>query len=428
MLYMKPITLIKKDRFLKNSLIFFIGASLASFGNYVFHFIIARMLSVEDYGKVQSLIALFTIFSVFIVSISTLLIKYTAQLKAKKVLNQISWLFFAFTKKMLILGLVFFAIFSIFSQYAAKFLKLDSGLSVVILGAVFLPSFLNSINIGMLKGLEKFKSASLILIFRVFLKALLAALLVSWGLKVKGVMLALAIGGLATYFVGLLPLSFLFQKKAERLTTAPRLKKDIYQYFFPVFFTLLFLNLFYNIDIILVKHFFSSALAGQYSGLALLGHLIYFWGGPIVGVMFPMAILAKAKNQSPEKVFQKALFLVFILDFLILALYFLFPGLIIKILIGEKFLAAAGLLGWFGLSMLFCGLINLFSQYFLSINQLKPLLVLGIGVLVQIVLICFWHNSLSQIVWIMNIVMLFILAGLSVFYLKTKQNNPLKAY
>lgn len=412
----KTIDKIKRDKFLTNSLIFFIGSFLGGIGNYLYQFLMARMLTVEAYGELQAILAIFVIIGLPVGVISTVLIKYTADFKAKNWLNKIYTLFLLFTKKSLIAAIIFFIIFVILSGPMAGFLNLTSILPLVFLGIGLLFSFSSSINSGILQGLQKFKEISIISIISVFLKILFAVLLVKMGFAINGAVGAIVLSGLIGYLISFYPLKFLFQQQKEKLQI-----KEIFQYSFPVFFILLFISLLYNVDIILVKHFFSAQIAGEYGALAILGHIVFFITGPIVGVMFPMAADAHSNHTDPSAVFKKTIFLVGLIGFVILLFYFLIPDFIIKILIGSKFLSISKFLGWFGLSMFLFSLINLFSYYFLSIEKIKCAYLVGIGVLLQIILISIFHNNLWQIIWIMNAVMAIILISLIGYYLVSRQ-------
>jgi O-antigen/teichoic acid export membrane protein len=409
----KTIDKVKGDKFLSNSFIFFIGSFLVSAGNYLYQFLMARMLTIEAYGELQSILAILTISGVLTGAISTVLVKYTADFKAKDWLNKIYALFLFFTKKISIIAIIFFTIFVILSGRIAGFLNLTSVLPLIILGTGFLFSFLDSTNSGILRGLQKFKELSIISITSVFLKILFAILLVKLGFAINGAVGAVILAALIGYLISFYPLKFLFKKQKEKIET-----KEIFQYFFPVFFTLLFITLLYNVDIILVKHFFPAQTAGEYGALAILGHIVFFITGPIVGVMFPMVATAHSNHTDSTEVFKKTIFLVSLIGLAILFFYFLFGGFIIKILIGSKFLSISKFLGWFGLSMFLYSLVGLFTQYFLSTGKTKCAYLVGTGVLLQIILISIFHTNLWQIIWIMNGVMAIILIMLSIYYFK----------
>ena len=409
---------IKSDKFLSNSFVFFMGGFLVSLGGYFFHFLMVRMLSVENYGELQSLLAIFAIFGIPMAALSTVLVKYTAHFKAKGESNKLYSLFSLFTNRILLAISIFSVVFFAFSGYVANFLRLPSVWPVIILGLTFIPAFLSLVNRAIIQGLEKFTSASIIGLAEVAVRILLAFILVKIGWAVNGAIGAIALAGLVGCFFTFLPLKFLFngERKKEPIET-----KEIIKYLPPVFLSLLFLTLFYNIDIILVKHFLPAFVAGQYGALALIGHIIFFITGPIVAVMFPMASAAHANNADSSKIFKKTIALVGLIGSAILLVYFLLPELVIKILIGNKFLPLAGLLGWFGLAMFLYSLIIIFSQYFLSIHQTRVFYFLGLGVLLQTIFIAIWHQNLGQIVGAMNAVMLFTLALLLIYYGRVKK-------
>ncbi len=403
--------MIKKDAFLTNSLIFFAGSFIVGIGNYLFQFLMARMLTIEDYGELQSLIAVFSIFGIPLAALGAVLIRNTAGFKEEENLGKVKALFSYFSKTVVIISTGLFLILLILNKSILGFLNLNSSFPVIILGISLIPAFLSFVSKSVIQGLEKFKAVSAISIIETSFKIISAFLLVLAGFRVGGAMLAFFISGVISYLISFIPLSFLLKEKEQKIQT-----KEIFQYFLLALFGISFLNLLFNLDIILVKHFLPSFSAGEYGGLALIGRIIFFLGGPIAIVMFPIVFRNKIKNQNSSAVFKKALLFTLTLEVLPLIAYFLFPDFIIKLLIGEGFLGIKGVLGYFGLAMLSYSLINLFSQYFLSLGEkMFSFFLLG-GVLLEIVLISIWHQSIFQIVWIINLINVLILIGLASYY------------
>jgi len=417
----KSLDKIKKDRFLTNSLIFFIGSFLVGMGNYFYQFLMARMLTVAIYGELQALLAILSVTAVLTGTISLVLVKYTADFKAKNQPNKIYSLFLLLTKKTSAAAIIFFVIFVIFSGYIAGFLNLGSVWPLIILGIAFLFGFSNSINSGILRGLQKFKELSIISIISAFLKILFAVLLIKLGFAINGAVGAVTLAALAGYFISFYPIKFLFKRQKEEVQA-----KEIFRYSFPVFFTLLFTTLLCSADIILVKHFFSAQTAGEFGALAILGNIIYFLTGPITGVMFPMAADAHSSLSHPAKVLKKAIFLAVPIGLAIVFCFFFIPDFIIKILIGSKFLLIGKYLGWFGLSMFLYSLVALFSTYFLSVGKARGAYLVGVGALLQIILISIFHTNLWQIIWTMNGVMLLILLLLISYFIRIYYLCPKK--
>jgi O-antigen/teichoic acid export membrane protein len=407
----KSLDKIKKDKFLANSLILLCGSFLAGAVNYLYQFLMARMLTVPAYGELQSLLAIFTVTVIPTAAFSTVLVKYTADFKAKNQLNKIYSLFLLLAKKTSAAAIIFFVIFAVFSGQIAGFLNFDSVWPLIILGVAFLFGFSSSINLGIIRGLQKFKELSIISITSAFLKILFAVLLVKLGFAVNGAVGAVTLAALIGYFISFYPIKFLFRRQKEEVRG-----KEIFQYSFPVFFTLLFAALLFSVNIIMVKHFFPAQTAGEFGALAMLGNVIYFMTAPVAGVMFPMAADAHSSLNHPAKVLKKAIFLVVPIGLAIVFFYFFIPDFIIKILIGGKFLLIGKYLGWFGVSMFLYSLVTLFSTYFLSVGKLRGAYFVGMGTLLQIILISIFHANLWQIIWITNGVMLLVLL-LLIFYL-----------
>src|SRR3989304_8542272 len=98
--------MIKKDAFLANSFIFFAGSFIVGLGNYLFQFLMARMLTIEDYGELQSLIAVFSIFGIPLAALGAVLMRNTAGFKEEKNLGKAKALFSYFSKTVVIISIV----------------------------------------------------------------------------------------------------------------------------------------------------------------------------------------------------------------------------------------------------------------------------------------------------------------------------------
>src|SRR6185437_14464166 len=92
-----------------------------------------------------------------------------------------------------------------------------------------------------------------------------------------------------------------------------------------------------NIDIILVKHFFTSEQAGIYAAIALVGRVLYFAAWSIVSAMFPISAAAKEEEHNRKHVLLLPLLIVLVLAAVFILILALFPGVIIHIIFGEGF-------------------------------------------------------------------------------------------
>ncbi|MBU4351207.1 oligosaccharide flippase family protein [Candidatus Parcubacteria bacterium] len=396
--------MIKKDTFLSNSFIFFLGSFVIGLGGYAFHFLMVRMLLIEEYGELQSLLAVFSIFGIPLSALAAVLMRYAADFKEQLGLGKIKALTLYFSKIAVFFAIVCFLALLFLGKSVSGFLNITSTWPLLILAAALIPSFLGVVNKGIIQGLEKFKTVSIIGIVEVITKISFAFLLVLVGFKTSGVMLAILASIAIGCLISFLPLLSLLKEEKETIQI-----KDIYNYFILSLFGISFLSLLFNMDVILAKHFLNNLAAGEYAGLALLGKIVFFLAGPIATVMFPVV-------NSPQ-IFKKAFWLTFLIGGLPVLGYFLFPDFIIKLLIGQSFLGISRVLGYFGLAMLSYSLINLFSQYFLALKEKGFSFFLLIGALLEIILISFWHNNISQIVFCINLVNFLVLICLAGYYI-----------
>jgi len=410
---------IKSNPLYANSLIFLSASLIGSIVNYVFHFLMVRMLTPSGYGELQSLIALLTILGIPLATLTTVVTKYTAVFKAQNFLNKTYLLLKKLSKNLFFLSLIFLVIFLVLIKPIANFLQIDNITPLIILAIGMVITFFASLNNGLLQGLQKFKDLSLISVISVFCKLLLAYIFIRLSLAVSGAVAAIVASGIIGYILTFLPLRFLFKFKNNKNIKLP--KKEMLNYSSPVFLTLLFTTLLYNLDIILVKHFFNPELAGTYAALILLGHIVFFAVGPLIGVMFPMTVEAHTLSKNHVIILKKSLKLAILIGVGLTLFYFLIPDIIIKNIVSSKFLSLAPYLGWFSLAMFFYSLIFLFAQYLLSIHKTKFVWLLAACVLCQTIFISIWHQNLWQIVWIMNSVMSLGLILLIIYYLKTNR-------
>jgi O-antigen/teichoic acid export membrane protein len=153
-------------------------------------------------------------------------------------------------------------------------------------------------------------------------------------------------------------------------------------------------------DVILVKHFFSDVNAGIYATLSILGKIIYFAAAPIAGVMFP---LVAGKHARGEKYFQPllvSLLLTVFVSLTILAVYALFPNLVISFFTKGSATVPAADLVWIGLFVCFYTVSFFMVNFFLSIDKTKIIVVPLVLAILQIFLIWFFHSSLLLVIQI----------------------------
>ncbi|MBT5502743.1 oligosaccharide flippase family protein [Candidatus Falkowbacteria bacterium] len=384
---------------------------IASAGGFLFHLIMSRMLDVKTFGEFEALISLMYIVSVPAATLITMIVKYTADFKAENHPEKISQLFNSFTKVLIFWSFVIFILFISASPLIAGFLKLDSFWPVVILGVLFLASFPSAVNQGIMNGTENFFAMSWLGVVNVITKILFAISFVCLSFGLSGVIGGVSLAAVFGYLISLFPIRKYIRPRAGKLKDS----KEMLIYLMPTFVVTLCLGLFYNADVLLVKYFLSPEEAGQYGAISIIGKVIFFITGVIATVVFPMISRAE-KEGSERNLLKNTLFLVVLTSVCIILVYFFWPTLIIKVLVGSKYLGIAKYIGLFGIAMMMFSIVNLYSRYFLAVSKFKILYIFVVGLLLQISLLFFFHQTITQVIYAMLASMFVILVATYIYY------------
>lgn len=414
-----------KSRFNKNvisKLSFLIIAAIAS---YAFYFLMARMLSIEDYGLLYSLIALTYLFTVPHETIRTVIARYTVDLATKKKYGKIKYFFITSVKKIFMYSLIAFFVFLALLPLLTKFLRASLA-ELIIIGSSLLIAFLLPIIWGLLQGLQKFGHLGMNNSIEGIAKLAIAATLVLIGLGVSGALISMPLSMLIAFFAGFWPLKKIINAKTEKFK-----EKKIIRYSLAAFIIFLFFVAMYSIDVIIARYFFSEKLSGLYSGASLISKFILFISITITRVMFSAVAEQSEKSATIEEKHKKgrtilihAGIYVLILTGILLLISIFAPQLIINIVLGSKYLEIAPILKYMIIAMGFLSLSSLIIFYNLSIDWNKRLTarILGTFLFLLIALLIVFHNSIMQFVTVVLIVNILLFIALSsTLYIKKFQ-------
>ncbi len=331
--------------------------------------------------------------------------KYKAQGDFEAVTEALVWT----SKATSFLGLTFLGLAFVFRNQLAEFLKIANPLLPVLFFGFVALSLTASSPLGFLRGLLRFKAFSLMSFLGPFLKFLFGVGLAALGFGLWGVTWGLIISSGLTIVVALL---LLRKNLRTSFTGSSFVKTDLLKYALPTTVTLLALAAFYNTDVILVKHFFSPEEAGIYGSVVMIGRIIFFGLSSVVMVAFPMAAEKQERGENPFAVLHKSLLLVVPGALIGVLVYFLLPRFLVTLLFGSQYLAAVPYLGVFAVFMGLYAVVDLISRFFLSIGNFRPAIFLAIFSVLQIALLCFFHETLDQVIYGNIVVMTGVLATL----------------
>ena len=388
------------NRLIKTGIYLFIASLAGNVSAYFFQFYMSRKLSVADFGMLNSLLSLSAIISVPAGTVLVVMARYVSKFNALRAIGKIKYLFYNAYIKLLLAGMLGVGIFVSLSGYLCDYLNINTRFPLILIGISLLISLLLPINMGILQGLQKFGYLGLSGILSGVLRLACGVLLISRGLGVNGAIVAGIIPSLVMLFITFYPIRFLFNKAVHN--DNERYTKEILLYSLPVTLSALCFTGLFNIDLVLVKHFFSPEDAGNYAAVAILGRSIFYLPGAIILAMFPMVSESHTLNKDTYGLLNKALLFTLLLSGVGLVLFFVFPSQLMGLLMGKKFIATAPLLRVFGLAMLPFALLNIVINFNLAKHSTKFVYTLVFGCLLEVFLMYLYHNTLMHVLYIMG--------------------------
>ncbi len=397
------------------AIVLFITMNFVNLLNFLIHFSMGRLLGPEDYGVFAVLMSLIFIYNIPTEAIQNIISRYTSTFNLKKQNGRIKFLMNTSLKKALIFSWWIFVLSVIFALFLSKFLDINFWL-ILITNLTIFASFLSPVAKGVLQGRKKFGLLGNSLLIASLLKLFFAVSFVIFGFKVFGAIIGVVFGIFAGLIFSIYFNKDLFTAKEKRTSF-----NGIYLKSIPYFNSMLVILFVFSLDIILAKRFFSADLAGKYAVLSMLGKIIFLGTIAVSKAMFPITSESYDNHKESRWLFKKSFLVVSLLCIIAVAIYALFPELIIKILYGSRYADMAPYLIYSGIALSFLSLSNLILIYGLSTNQLRKSPYLFIFLAIEIALFYFFHKTILEYILAFMVSNIIMFIG-SLFFIKTKRN------
>lgn len=377
------------------------GTLLAGFFGYLFHFLVARKLSVSEYGEMQSIFSLVAMSGVFASGFSYFVIKYSSFFAAKNDYFANSEFIAYLNKKILKVVVAVSALLLVFSPLIKNILHLSdiwgivAGTIAVFFGTVVV-AFQES-----LRAWQKFFAIFVIVVSGAAMKLIFGYSFASFFGKASPVVFSLALSS----FFGWLAVIYFWKKikrdarqegrkRWEEYVQKSKIWKNAIQIFFFSFASAIILN----VDILLVKSLTTSEMAGYYSALSILGKIILLLNVSVVGVALPQACKDghQGKRLRP-KIFIISLFLMVAIGLSMITIFYFIPGVLIGALFGQKYQAVSGSLWLFGVLALILSLLRFEADLAFARHDFRINYLLLFTAIVMMFSIYRFHDTLSNI-------------------------------
>jgi len=403
--------LFSDEDFIKPTSIVFVSSIIVNIFNLLYWFIMVRVLKAHEYGTLNSLVSLFAVFSLPVGVLQIVTTKFVSQFSAKDEPNKISQFFSYFIKRILIFSVCLMLLFVLLKGFLANYLNLGQSNLVLVLGMMLALSLFHPLVLGFLQGMHRFLALSVNSIVNVLGKLLIGVLLVSLGFGVSGALWGFGCSFLIAVILGFMQIPRSVFRKMQSSLDIKII--DVYKYFIPTAIALFCFNALINMDIVLVKHFFTADEAGIYSISQLVGKIVFFLPAALSIVMFPKLTKLYSMQEDTKKLLLKNLFFAFILLALVGSFVYLFPKFTLKVLTNTGFVESVFLAKLFVISMGFFSFVYILMFYFLSLHKFIYVWCIAVSCVLQFILINIFHSSMNVVLYVViaNSFILF-LAGL----------------
>jgi len=368
---------------------------VVAFLNYIFHPLLGRLLAPVAFGDVQALLSLiaqsgiiFGAFSLVVVNITTNIEDARERNAIISALQNVAFYVVGFIFLILVLSISELKSFFNFSSY------------VPLVGlAVILPiSSLSTFRNAYLQGSGNFSKLSLSGIVASLGRLIFVFIFIFLGLEVLGATLGIVMANICV-------LGYLFYQTRESLDLSIKsdihilekgsLKKELV-YGVLVLFATSLVTLFYTSDVLIIKHYFSAFDAGLYSGISAIAKILFFAVGPS-SVVLLSSVKMRHSFIDNSRALAKSLAISLVVGILGLVAFYLFSDMIIKVMIGSKYVPFAHYLPKAGLVMFLTAFANILVFYFLALRRffLVGVSLFGIGAMGFILLS--GHTSIAEV-------------------------------
>ena len=402
--------LFKGERVLAHNIIVASGTLVAGGLGIAFQSLVSHRLQPADYGSVFAVVSLITLVGLPASAFTLLMARETSRGQASGHQALSVTLLRRGNRALMLFGLVLACLIALASPALARFFEVPAEL--LLAAAVGVPFGLAlPLLLGEFQGEQRFVAFSLLMAGQAGVK-LVAAISLGLVFGPLGVIGGISLATIAIYLVAL----YLLRR---RLAIKPNLPwwRPAARYLAVVLPSTLTLAVLLSADVLIVKHFFPTRAAGEYAAVAALGRAIFWGSSGVAAVLFPKVVLRGARGQSGVHLVIASLSLVAVGGLAGLVVLAIGSRWLLTAFAGPAYASVAGYLPWYGVGMILLGATAVLIAFHQSRGKPGFLAILVPLTLVEPALLVMFHQSLMQVVLMIDVSMALLVAGLGALYL-----------
>jgi O-antigen/teichoic acid export membrane protein len=371
---------------LSGSLVMLFGSVAVSGLNFAYNVATARMLGPAEFSHATAATTLLMLCSALTLSFQLVCAKFVARNEEQAGKARV---YRSLLKRAWIVSAILAGGLALFERPMSEYLRLPANHMLIVLAAGMAFYVPLGVRRGNLQGLCHFHSLSWNMVAEAATKLLFTVLLVGVGYGVMGAVGATTASVLAAF---MLPAKAVKNDSGTCDYVPASFREGIQAIVF--FVGQVVIN---NIDILLVKHYFSAEAAGMYAAVALVGRVIYFAAWSVISAMFPISAAAREEDNKLQ-VLLVPLGIVTLMCLAATFILWMFPDPIMGMIFGSRFQGEEALLTLFAINTGVYAISVVLMSYEMSrkiANTGWLQLVFSGGIMLMI---AFLHSSLEQVV------------------------------
>ena len=193
-----------------------------------------------------------------------------------------------------------------------------------------------ALNRGVLNGLQHYFRLSVNGTAEVLTKLLVGVVFVYLGFGVNGAVLAVVLGTLVGLVISTYQLKPIFAEHAKE-GVQKIVISEVYRYGLAVLVNILIFNILTNSTMLIVKHRYSSDIAGHYAGAEIISKILLFVTGIIPVMLLPKVAVLESEKKDARAMLLKGLVPVFAIGIVFIVGCLIYGKQIITFFFGSKY-------------------------------------------------------------------------------------------
>lgn len=378
----------------------FVGGVAGGILGYLFQIIMGRMLSVSEYGIFSALMAMIVVIGAPMTTLSMIISRRVSTYRSEQDNGKLGYLFYWINRKLLLIAVVLIVLVVFNIKPLQNFLLIEKSAHLYLLLIILLIAFPQAVNNAYLQGLQYFKWLSVSGVLATLLKIIITVILIYFGLGVAG-----ALGGVifSTFIILILTYVVLRPSLSKNNASISNTTHLLFKSAMPVLLANVAFAVMTQIDMVLVKYYFSEQEVGIYAAASILGKAVMYLPGGIAMALFPIVAENHASGKSSAHLMFQAVGVTALLSLTGALFYYFFADSIIVLLYGNDYKEAANVLKYFGFAILPMALIMVAEHFLIAMGRVLFAYLFMVVAPLQLIAIYYYHDTLLDIVAVLSI-------------------------